>query len=414
MPKPQNTDLSSLQKTVQELKDQVNEMQSTVDGISKSSNASDISKSAEGKLVTIEDKLNNMQNQLTLTEHKCNELMVKYNELNERLIKQESHSRRDNLVFTGIPEAPPGTRDDCLAKVHHIMEAIMKIKDARKMRIVRCHRLGAPPSTRASSGSHDRPRAVICKFHWFGDRQLVWEAKTKLKDSTYGVQEDFPKEILDRRKILLPIMFAARRLHYKAYLVVDRLHLETKRDGKEVHNTYDVNTLHRLPKNLDPNFVTTVRKDNVLAFFGSLCPLSNFHSAPFVIEGTKFRHVEEFFVTKKADFAEDEMSKQRIKAASTPAECKRIGSGIKVDVRRWQLESESIMAKGLFEKFDQNPKLKDFLLETGDQVLAEASPTDRFWGIGVALGGVASTKQQEWTGRNRLGQLLMELRTQLK
>jgi ribA/ribD-fused uncharacterized protein len=72
------------------------------------------------------------------------------------------------------------------------------------------------------------------------------------------------------------------------------------------------------------------------------------------------------------------------------------------------------MQKALYEKFHQNPELKDFLLATGDLQLAEASPHDRFWGTGVGLGKVEATKQQHWTGKNKLGELLMALRDEIK
>ena len=74
------------------------------------------------------------------------------------------------------------------------------------------------------------------------------------------------------------------------------------------------------------------------------------------------------------------------------------------------------MKKALYEKFSQNLALKTYLMRTGDFTIAEASPSDTFWGIGVGLRAVAASKakQFKWTGKNNLGQLLMELRTEFK
>ena len=72
------------------------------------------------------------------------------------------------------------------------------------------------------------------------------------------------------------------------------------------------------------------------------------------------------------------------------------------------------MEKGLKEKFTQNPELAKFLTGTGDLLLAEASPSNRFWGTGIGLGKENTTKQQHWTGKNKLGLLLMTLRNELQ
>ena len=72
------------------------------------------------------------------------------------------------------------------------------------------------------------------------------------------------------------------------------------------------------------------------------------------------------------------------------------------------------MTKAVAEKFSQNPSLKKYLMDTGDLQLAEASPFDRFWGTGAGLGTADTLRPQNWKGKNKLGELLMTLRTQFK
>ena len=103
----------------------------------------------------------------------------------------------------------------------------------------------------------------------------------------------------------------------------------------------------------------------------------------------------------------------RILEADTPADCKSIGRSIEVDIKRWNYLEIDIMRRAIAEKFNQNPNLKDYLMSTEEMTLAEASPSDRFWGIGAGLGKVAAGNEQ-FTGKNKLGELLMELRTQLR
>ena len=73
------------------------------------------------------------------------------------------------------------------------------------------------------------------------------------------------------------------------------------------------------------------------------------------------------------------------------------------------------MRQGLTYKFCQDETLFKLLLDTGNAYLIYANPEDGFWGIGcteeAAISGrVPST---HW-GQNLLGQLLMELRNQLR
>jgi ribA/ribD-fused uncharacterized protein len=65
-------------------------------------------------------------------------------------------------------------------------------------------------------------------------------------------------------------------------------------------------------------------------------------------------------------------------------------------------------------KFSQNPELLNYLLETGDRILVEASPYDRIWGIGMEKHNPDSGNPMKWQGRNLLGFALTETRDGLK
>jgi ribA/ribD-fused uncharacterized protein len=410
-------DIASLINSVHDLQQEVRDMKNSLTDLTAS--VSVLTTSNEklmAEVANVNKRLINIDGVLTNTDQKYNDLLRKYSELNERTIFLETYSRRDNLLFSGIPEAASGTEENCTEKVYRILETTMNIPDARQIRFQRCHRLGSPPSTNATASTQNRPRAVFCKFYNYQDRQTVWKAKTELSETSYGVQEDFPKPIMDRRKMLLPIMYAAKRQKLTAYLAVDKLHIVTGEGNNKVTHIYDTNSLHKLPPALDPKYVSTLTKNKTFAFFGQNCPLSNFHSAPFTSEGHRYRHVEEYLFVKKAELAKDEVSKQKILSAKTPADCKWIGKNIKVDRKQWQAQEVGVMTKALFEKFSQNSHLKDYLLATGDLTIAEASPSDKFWGIGCGLGTLANSKarQFKWQGKNKLGELLMNLRTQFK
>jgi len=65
-------------------------------------------------------------------------------------------------------------------------------------------------------------------------------------------------------------------------------------------------------------------------------------------------------------------------------------------------------------KFSQNRKLGDILLSTGDALLAEASPSDTRWGIGLGASDPRARDPQAWQGTNWLGEVLMDARQELR
>jgi ribA/ribD-fused uncharacterized protein len=117
---------------------------------------------------------------------------------------------------------------------------------------------------------------------------------------------------------------------------------------------------------------------------------------------------EQAFMMAKAMFFGDFDMFEKIKAENNPPVCKKLGRKVKLYVdSEWVKARFSHMVAILELKF-ADPKLKKILQETGDCVLAEASPYDRVWGIGrtkeQALGGAG------WNGENLLGKALMQVR----
>ena len=65
-------------------------------------------------------------------------------------------------------------------------------------------------------------------------------------------------------------------------------------------------------------------------------------------------------------------------------------------------------------KFSQSIPLRDFLLNTQERVLVEASPVDRIWGIGLAADDSEVANPPKWRGLNLLGFALMDVRERLR
>jgi ribA/ribD-fused uncharacterized protein len=54
------------------------------------------------------------------------------------------------------------------------------------------------------------------------------------------------------------------------------------------------------------------------------------------------------------------------------------------------------------------------LLATGDSIIAEASPYDQVWGIGLSEEDPLAQNISTWNGKNLLGKILMSVREKIK
>ena len=113
-------------------------------------------------------------------------------------------------------------------------------------------------------------------------------------------------------------------------------------------------------------------------------------------------------------FGDDEVLKE-IMEASTPFDYKKLGRKIRGFVAEtWDARKYDIVVEGNKAKFSQNPALKEFLLSTGDSLLAEASPYDTIWGIGLDREDALKGGVGQWQGENLLGCALMDVRDWLR
>ena len=169
------------------------------------------------------------------------------------------------------------------------------------------------------------------------------------------------------------------------------------------------------------------QRANVTCFYladGENGCYSNWYPSPFTVDGVTFAHAEQYMMYQKAIVFGATETAAKILAASSPAECKKLGgkNGVpNYDDEVWEQRCISIMRKGLRAKFSQNPALKKALLETGSSYLAECTDeahldpsnymkVDRKWGIGLTADDPRAQHPEQWQGRNLLGYILMLVR----
>jgi len=128
---------------------------------------------------------------------------------------------------------------------------------------------------------------------------------------------------------------------------------------------------------------------------------SNFAPYPLELKGKTWPTSEHYFQAQK--FAGTDYE-EAVRLADSPVTAASMGRSRERMLRLgWEGMKEDIMREALRAKFTQHPQLQALLLATGDAELVEHTTNDRYWADGGDGGG-----------RNRLGQLLMELRAQLR
>ena len=103
----------------------------------------------------------------------------------------------------------------------------------------------------------------------------------------------------------------------------------------------------------------------------------------------------------------DDTALSAILASDDPREQKRLGRQVRhFDPELWQSECENIVFHGNFAIFSQNKEMHIALLQTGDRRLAEASPRDNLWGIGLSACDPRAPSPYSCCGQTLLGQAL--------
>ena len=121
-------------------------------------------------------------------------------EVKKEMLYLDCYSRRENLNFFGLDEEE---NEDTKGILETFMQNHLGITNTENIEFQRIHRVG---KTRQDGSS----RPIIARFLRFQDRQRVIRAAYKLRNTGYKIMEDFPKEIIERRRPLVPIMKDAK------------------------------------------------------------------------------------------------------------------------------------------------------------------------------------------------------------
>ena len=275
-----------------------------------------------------------------------------------------------------------------------------RMEATKKIGIRRCRRLG-----KYQEGKN-RPLSV--EFSLKQDVEFLFENKNNLREGVY-VDREYPLEVEYERKVLRPILKAARKI-----LAMEK---KCKLEGATLHikgRPYNIRTLHKLPKELNVFKISSKSNSDTVGFYGQLNPLSNFHFAQFTHEGITFHSSEQWIQYQKALFASDIESCNKILATKTAIECKLLSHKIEdLNGDAWDDVAKSRCKPGIFAKFNQNPKLMESLLRTKNKTIVECAK-DTLWGTGYALSNDDCLLSSNWHNQGILGEILEEIREEEK
>lgn len=129
--------------------------------------------------------------------------------------------------------------------------------------------------------------------------------------------------------------------------------------------------------------------------------LSNFSEGGFTLDGVRWPSVEHYYQAQK--YAGTEAA-DRIRRAESPVKARKAGQDRSLVPRAdWSEVKEEAMRRAVRAKFDQNRRLREQLLATGDEELVHESNSDLYWG-----------RNPDGAGDNRLGAIIMDVRQALR
>ena len=146
--------------------------------------------------------------------------------LHDSVVDLKAHSMRDNLLFHNVEEE---ARENTTDKIFQLLEEKLEIPDARnKIKIDRNHRVGRKHDTQR------KPQAIVVKFNFYQDRELVRRNAKKLKFynsqvEKVGISEQFPEDIEKICQTLYPEMRKAKTQGHQVRLVRDKLFINNIR-----------------------------------------------------------------------------------------------------------------------------------------------------------------------------------------
>lgn len=138
------------------------------------------------------------------------------------ILDLQCRSMRDNFILHGLPEQQRETYQTTEQLVKNFFKSQLKLEDGEVQRIqlARTHRLGH----RREGATRSRP--IVAKLLDPRHKTVIMGKAKELKGTGLSLSDQFPPEIVRRRKLLQPVFAEARAAGRKAKLSIDKLYID--------------------------------------------------------------------------------------------------------------------------------------------------------------------------------------------
>ena len=178
-------------------------------------------KKVDERIGQIEERVESSDYSLGIINEKVTELEKGKKDLREEVVYLQAQSMRNNLVFGNISETKPEI-EDAESVLRNFLSEKMKIAQSLvdSFKFERVHRMGPR--------SPNQCRKIVAKFTYFKQRELVRKQWKTLQGTPYFVTEQFPKEVMDKRRKLVPLMKEYKKEGKRAWITYDTLYVDGK------------------------------------------------------------------------------------------------------------------------------------------------------------------------------------------
>ena len=207
------TRIDSIEKSIEKIYNHINQMETSIEGVGSVVDTV-IDKCTQNKtdINSLDAKLAEMGSEMKKAEKIYLENIQK---LQENVLDLKCRSMKYNLVFSGLAYQ---NDENVTEKIRVFIKNELGI--LHHIDFVNVHRFGSPGLNNA--------RPIVAKFSYRADLEAVLKNAYRLKGKRFGINEQFPKEIENRRKALYPVMRKAKGEGKKVSMVRDRLYIDGK------------------------------------------------------------------------------------------------------------------------------------------------------------------------------------------
>ena len=187
-------------------------------------------------------------------------------------------------------------------------------------------------------------------------------------------------------------------------------------DGESEKKEIEINEDSALQRSIDFEVENIPsRHPNLVFFWKTQSPFSQFHPAHFVVKEDNYICAEQYMMAGKARLFRDSINLVNIMEANEPKVMKSFGRKVEeFKPEIWNMCCRQIVQEGNRAKFSQNRHLLESLLNTNEKYLVEASPFDRIWGIGMGASNSKAYTPSSWKGSNWLGEALNQVKFEIQ